>query len=370
MASILTLPNIDVIFKKTAKTFITRTAKDPVFLIIKDDTSTTFNTKTYTDVDLVMEDAELYTAGNLQYIKDCFLGEPASVTVIRIATTEDTIADALAIAEGLIFSGWISMAGGTATEYDALIAFVKAQNAKYKTFKTIVFNPTTAPDDFHVTNFVNPHITFNDSTRGEQTGDKYIPSLLGYFAGSSVLTGTTYKIMSNLKSVEEPTSVTDAINAGKLTLINDDDGENAVVRIALGINSLTTLTEDITEDYKFLEIVETMDLMTTDIRNTYKNYYISKYKNNLANQNIFMSAINDYFTTLQTQNILSPDFNNVCSINTVAQQLAWIEDGKTEATDWDEATIEMNPFKRKLFIKANIKIDFAMTDLEFTNIME
>lgn len=368
MASILTLPNIDVIFKKIAKTFTMRTSKDPVFLIIKDDTSTTFTTKIYTDVDLVVDDEELYTAGNLQYIKDCFVGEPASVTVIRIGTT-DTITDALAIADTLIFSGWISMAGGTATDYDALIAFVEAQNAKYKTFKTIVFSPTTSPDNTHVVNFANEHITFKDS-RAEQTGDKFIPTLLGYLAGASVLTGTTYKIMSNLKSVEEPSNVNDAINAGKLVLINDDDGENAVVRIGLGVNSLTTLTDDITEDYKFLEIIEATDLMTVDIRNTYKNYYVNKYKNTLGNQNIFISAVNDYYTTLETQNILNPDFDNICMINTVAQQAAWVADGKTEASSWDEATVEANPFKRKLFIKSNIKIDFAMTDLEFTNIME
>lgn len=368
MASILTLPTIDVIFKKIAKTFNTRTAKDPVYLIIKDDTSTTFTTKTYTDVELVKEDAALYTSTNLQYIKDCFVGEPDQVTVIRIATT-GTIADALTIADGLIFSGWISMAGGIATDYDALITFVKAQNEKYKPFKTIVFNPTAPSDDMHVVNFGNTKVTFDD-TRGEVTGDEYIPSLLGYLASASVLTGTTYKIMSNLKSVEQPTNVTDAINAGKLVLINDDDGENAVVRIGLGVNSLTTLTDDITEDYKFLEIIEAMDLMTVDIRNTYKNYYVSKYKNTLGNQNIFISAVNDYFTTLETQNILNPDFNNSCSINTVSQQAAWVADGRAEAASWDEATVEANPFKRKLFIKSNIKIDFAMTDLEFTNIME
>ena len=146
-------------------------------------------------------------------------------------------------------------------------------------------------------------------------------------------------------------------------MFNDDE----VVKIARGINSLTTTDGlNLTEDMKYIDIVETMDLINDDISNAFIETYLGKYKNNYDNQMLFVSAINSYFTDLENELILDNNYNNTVTIDTETQRNSWIGVGKTEAADWDDVTIKNNTFKRSVFLKGDIKILGAMEDLKFT----
>lgn len=355
----LSKPNIDVIFKQKAQTFAARANTSNIILIVKDDTDNTFNTKIYKSLTEVNADSAKYIPENLQAIKDCFVGSIKQCTVIRIGV-EGVIADALAIANGLE-PAFIGVYSSVAADQDAVVAWVKTQEENKKSYYGVVAN-ATAPDSFQVINLVNPQVTFTDS-RGLQTADKFIPSFLGYMAGMSDEQGATYMVMSNLFSVVEPENIDTAINAGGLVLFNDE----GKVRIALGVNSKTTLAEDETEDMKFIEVIKSMNMMKDDINNTYKNYYLGKYKNKYNNQMIFVSAINDYYKSLEKEDILSEDFENVCDIDVDAKRQYLIDSGKTEATDWDDNKVKTFNYGRKIFIKSNIQILEAMTDLSFVN---
>ena len=48
-----------------------------------------------------------------------------------------------------------------------------------------------------------------------------------------------------------------------------------------------------------------------------------------------------------------------------AQRAAWVASGKSEAADWDDDTVKANPFKRTVYLTANVKILGSMTDLIF-----
>ena len=48
-----------------------------------------------------------------------------------------------------------------------------------------------------------------------------------------------------------------------------------------------------------------------------------------------------------------------------AQRSAWIGSGKTEAADWDDATVRNTPFKRTVFLAGDVQILGSMGHLEF-----
>jgi len=349
-------PSILINFKQNAIEFVARSARGNVVLIIKDDTDTTFTQKVYKTITELTADAALYTPENLQYITDTFEGAAFRTTVIRVAVA-DAFEDGLAIAEPLK-TGWVGFAGGLATDYEALATWTKQMAAARYTFMSVVFEPTTAPDSTNVVVLENANVTFKDA-RGEVTGDKFIPSLLGYLAGANVEKGTTYLVMANLTSVVVPLDVDAELVLGKMVLINDDDE----VKIALGINSLTTITADKTEDFQFIETIEINNLILDDIRTEFKKW-IGKYKNKYDNQVIFLSAVNNYFETLEDSDILDKEFNNKAKVDIEAQRAAWVAVNEL-AVDWDYTKVRNMAFKRQLFLMANIKELQSITDLKF-----
>jgi hypothetical protein len=361
MDDIMGLPNINIAFVQAASASVTSGTRGIVALIVRDDTNTTFSTVTYTLASAI--DSTKFTAANAQFITDCFVGTPTSVTVIRIGAS-GVIADALTIAATLDFD-WLGVAETIVGDSDAVATWIKSQEALKKTYKAIVYNPTTAPDCKHVVNFVNTSVTFLDTTRGTSgvcTGETYISTLLGIFAGISLSKSATYYICTNLSAVTEVADNDTAIDKGELVLINDSGD----VRIGAGVNSLVTLDTNDTSDMQQICIVEAMDLMLDDIRTTFKDSFIGNYKNKYANQIILISAINAYFNTLADEDVLDADYTNVCSVDVDAQRAAWLAAGKTEASSWTDAQVRNNTFKNQVFLAANVKILGGVENLQLS----
>lgn len=357
----VTMPNIDVTFKQLAASLVDRSERGYAILIIRDDTDKTFSYKEYsilTDVD----EAD-YTEENYQYIKDIFEFAPYKVSIIRIDATGSPSAPAITTAFPLVLenvkTGWITIADGTSEDFTALTSWVKSQITLKKTYKAVVYN-ATGPDEKHIVNFVNSNVTFADS-RGEETGEKYCPSLIGILAKCNVTRGSNYFKCTNLVRVTEVADRNVSLAAGKFILINDGD-----VKIARGINSLTTTNgTTTTDDMKEIEVVEAMDLIQDDISDTFKNTYLGGYKNKYDNQILFISAVNGYFKNLTGTDVLDSEYSNLADIDVEAQRAAWIATGKSEAAEWTDLQVRLNTYKRSLFLKANVKILQSMVDLNF-----
>lgn len=354
----ITLPNIEVVFKQLAGSLIQRSQRGIAILIVRDDTDKTFNYKEYKNITQVDADKTEYTTVNLQYIKDIFNFAMSKVAVVRV-DAGGTVSDALTILESNIKTGWITIADGTTEDFSTLASWVKTKEAERKTYKAVVYK-TAVTDCKHVVNFYNDNVVFADS-RGEVSGGKYCPSLIGILASCNIQRGSTYFECANLIKVDEVVDNDAAVASGKFILINDTDK----VKIALGINSMTT-TDSITttEDMKFIDTVEVMDLINDDISTVFKNEYLGKYKNNYDNQILLISAINAYFKQLANDNILDNNYNNKADVNAESQRLAWLGVGKTEAETWDEQTIKNNAFKRTIFLAGDIKILGSMENLK------
>lgn len=360
----INLPQINIIFKQLASSFIERSERGNVILIVKDDTDKTFTSKVYNQQTDLDADKALYTADNYTYISDCFLGKPNKVTVVRVDATDGVFTDALNVVQGLE-TGWIGIYEGTSTQadQDALVTFVKAQRANKKNFKCAVFAPTTPPNDKGIVVLGNTNVTFKDG-RVTQTGDKAIPTLIGYLAGANVMKGTTYTVLSNLASVTEPADVQTAINAGQLILINED----AEVKIGVGINSLTDAPEGsptgTENDESYIEIVEAEDMIQDDIIKAFKAGYLTVLKNNLNNQMLFLNEVNTYFDGLESINVLDNEYDNKAEIDISAQRAAWQSTG-LDVSQMTDAQIRALTYKRNMYLAGDVKILFAMENLYF-----
>jgi hypothetical protein len=353
------LPNISIIFTGLGASAVTRGSRGVACLIIKDDTSTTFDFAEYTSVaDLTTAELAKYTTANIDFIKDVLLGTPSKVIVARMGVA-GALADLLAKIKGKKFD-YIGLADGETADQTALVSWVKSVNtSEKKKYKCVVFNATTT-DDIHVLNFTNTDVTYVDA-RGTVTGEEYIARLVGVLAGLPLTKSIISYTFSDLVSVTEPADLTTAINAGKFVLFNDE----GVVKVARGVNSLITTGEGVTDDMKYIAIVEVMDMTYTDITTTWKDFYKGKYKNSADNQFLLVGAINSYFRALENDGLLDDNYDNKVEINVEKQRLENIPKyGAEVVATWDDAKVIEMTVGTKVFLKGSVKILNAMEDFE------
>lgn len=350
-------PSIDVAFKQKATSSIEKSERGIAILILKNDlTSSCPKYAVYKEITEYESVKNKYSVDSQQAIKDVFTFPPSKVIVVNT----DTVANALVEIEKNTPTGWITIADGIAEDFTTLISWIKSKEKAKKTYKSITYKGTST-DCKHIVNFTNEKVTFIDF-RGEVDGVKYLPTLLGilaYCGGNNK--ACTYFKCTNLLSVEGFADIDLELAKGNLVLFNDTN----YVRVCQGINTLITLDgENSTEDMQFIETVEAMDMIQDDIRDVYKETYIST-KNKLDNQMLLISAINGYLTELSNASILDPEYANTASININAQRQAWLTSGKAEASEWDDAKVKASTFKRDVFLAGDIKVLGSMTNLKF-----
>ena len=92
-----------------------------------------------------------------------------------------------------------------------------------------------------------------------------------------------------------------AVAAGKFIFVHD----GSKVKVARGVNSLTTTVEGKGDIYKKIKIVEAIDMINQDIRITCEDSYIGKYSNSYDNKCLLITAIKGYFEELELNGILA-----------------------------------------------------------------
>ena len=346
------LPVISVEFKKLASTAVNRSIRGILAVIVQDDTVTSFDYKIYTTLEDVTEGD--YTAENYAAIARAFLAGPYQVIVVRIGTTK-TIEDANAILDKLS-PNWLCAV--PAALQSGVTSYVKGVNTnrRIRKVKALVTGQEDV-DDIHVVNVANTAVTI----KGEESTTamaSYLPRLGGVLAACPINESVTYKALDDLQTVEPVEDVDDSIDGGNLCLFVDDD----TVRIARGVNTLQTLTGDLTEDMKKIAVVEAMDLIQEDIIRTFKGYYLGKKKNTADNQALFVSDILTYLTSLSEQDVISRDDPITVEIDVDAMRAVGAAAG-TDTSNLSDAQVKKKTYRSSVFVKAQAHILDAMEDL-------
>jgi hypothetical protein len=345
------LPEINISFSSLAVSAIQRSQRGIVALILKDDTGN-FDTKEYRLLSEV--DSDDWTATNYDYIRLAFMGTPSKVIVERL-DTEESDYDAALARLGSKRWHYLAIPGIQSGEVADVVSQVKSWRAAGKTFKAVLPNASTA-DHEAIINFATDNIVAGETTYSTA---QYTARIAGILAGLPLTRSSTYYVLPEVESITESTDPDADIDAGKLILINDD----GVIKIARGVNSLTTVSTSKSPDWKKIKIIEGMDLIRDDITRTFADEYIGKVLNSYDNQVLLISAISAYLRGLEGD-VLDPNGENSVTVDVEAQRQAWESIG-TDTSGWNDETVKKNSFGSKVFLAGRIKLLDAVEDLDF-----
>lgn len=351
------LPQIDILFKSKAATAIKRSALGIVALILRDDTNISVlssNVLTYRGIEEV--NVSDWNETSIDYINQTFLGTPSKVICFKFGE-EDLINDIL-LQVGKTRFNYLAMPQATADETSTIASWIKSKRTnEKKTYKAVLGN-ATSPDHEGIINFTTGGIQVGDNT---YSATEYTPRIAGILAGLPFTQSSTYYVLPEVESITESDTPNEDIDNGELILIHD--GEK--VKIGRGVNSLVTLGSEKKGDWQKIKIVEIMDMVVDDIRQTFEDAYVGKYPNIYDNQVLFITAINAYFKGLVAEEILDPNAENKAVVNVDKQRLAWEGIG-TDTTDWDDYKVKTMSFGANVFLGGTAKPVDAMEDLEFS----
>lgn len=319
-AEVFGLPQVIINFRTQGTTAIKRSARGIVAMILHNESTDTINTYKIRDVSDIPETG--ITEENVDLIKKCLLGTPLRILVytLPLDTVEgatNTQADVLKMLAGIKWN-WLCAPTATTTEQSDLASWIKSQrNNKRKTFKAVLANQ--AADHEGIVNFCTNNIKVQTDTDSEgnsvyttYTALQYTARIAGILAGLALDRSATYFKLTEVESVEVYEDIDSLIDKGQLLLIDEQDGDG--VKIARACNSLVTFTTDKGEDFRKIKIIEGIDMITDDIRDTFKKYYVGKVINDYNHKMLFISAVLVYFSEIKG-NVLDADADNTVDID-------------------------------------------------------
>lgn len=383
------LPRINIIFKEAANSLVKRSERGIVALVLKEDLATkglkeTYVLKSITEtpkkMETVVEDektiekaSEKFSEYNMEQIKLAFMGtvKPPKKVIIYVADTNgadvesDSFYDkAMNYLESVKFD-YLAVPGVKFLQTDKLPIWVKGLRAKNVRVKAVLAHCEANTEG--IINFATDDIKVagkdqsgNDIVK-EYPAEDYCSRIAGMLAGLPLSMSATYQVLPEVMDVPHFSKehFDGEIGKGKFLLIND--GEK--VKVTRGINSLVTPALHQGESFKKIKIVDTMDMIDSDIRNLAEENYIGKMPNIYDNKCLLIVAIKVYFKQLENDMILDKGKNTV-GIDMVNQRL-FLEGTGVDVDSMDEQAIKVANTKDEVFLTSSIKIVDAMENITF-----
>lgn len=366
-AEVFGLPQVIINFRTKATTAIKRSARGIVVMILHNESADEIKNYVIRDVSDIPESG--LTPENVDLIKKCLLGTPLRILVYTLPLTsvdgaKNTQANVLKILASIKWN-WLCAPTATTQEQQDLASWIKAQRTnKRKTFKAVLSDQ--AADHEGIVNFCTNNIKVQTDTDSSgkavyttYTALQYTARIAGILAGLALDRSATYFKLTEVESVEVYEDIDTLIDKGELLLLDEQDGDG--VKIARACNSLVTFTTDKGEDYRYIKIIEALDMMTDDIRDTFKKYYVGKYINDYDHKMLFIAAIKVYFEGIKG-NVLDKDWDNTVDIDEEFQS-NYAKLHGDDPTQMTKMQIRQYNTGTKLALSGNVKPVNAMEDL-------
>ena len=376
-AELFGLPQVLINVRTQGTTAIKRSARVIVAMILHDGAKNEIQQFRISDTTDIPD--EILSAKSVELVKLCLKGTPLRVLLYVIPEVGTEVEpdghltdqnDVLDLIQAVKWN-WICNPTSTGTEQADLSSWVIAQrNNKRKTFKAVCAKQ--AADHEGIVNFCTDDIVAENGT--DENGDpvyttynavQYTARIAGILAGLALDRSATYFALTEVQSVESYTDIDERIDKGQLLLFDEQDGNG--VKIARACNSLITFTTDKGEDFRYIKIIEALDMITDDIRDTFKKYYVGKVINDYNHKMLFITAVLVYFDEIKG-NVLDRDGKNTVDIDEQAQlNYAKLHGEKTE----DMSAMEIRKYNTgtRVMLTGNIKPVNAMEDLTINFVM-
>lgn len=364
------LPQVLIDFKTKGITAIKRSARGVVVLILKCESTDTSNKYKISDVSEIPEG--VFDEASTDLIKKCLDGTPLRILVYTlpkasVQAPKNTQATLLKQLKHIRYN-YIAAPTGTVQDQQDLASYIKAErNNSRKTVKAVV--GSVAADFDGVINFCTEEIKVatGKNTAGKTTYKTYTPieytaRIAGILAGLALDRSATYYKLTEVESVKVYEDLNDRIDHGELHLFDEEDGEG--VKIARACNSLQTFTTDKGEEFRKIKIIEGVDMVTDDIRDTFKKYYVGKYINDYDHKMLFVAAIMVYFGQL-AGNVLDSRAGNTVDIDFQFQKDYAIIKGEDVSQMTNMQIREYNTGSQ-IGLSGKVKFVDAMEDLKIT----
>ena len=341
------LPIIDINFKQLAKTVMVRSQRGIVALILKDTTKASLTVFDEGDI------PALLTEANQNLIKDVLKGSPNKIELYVLGSS-DEIAEALTYFEGVEFN-LMCMPQAESPDATAIKAFIKKMNDVVK-YKCDAILANEEADSEAIINYTAKDIVVNGETI--ETSN-HTARIAGLIEGTPLHQSITFATLSDVDSIENLTKeeADTRIDNGELILVR----EMGKVRVARGVNSLTTLTDVKGNAFQKIKLRKTLNLIHNDLRRVIVEKYIGKVPNNYDNKCILITEIKNYLDELATEQLIEKV--NTVGIDLIAQK-KWLKDNTNlDVNVMSEQEIKEANTQSNVFIAISLKVVDAMEDI-------
>ena len=341
------LPIIDINFKQLAKTVAIRSQRGIVALILKDTTKASLTV--FDEGDIPSE----LTEANQGLIKDVLKGSPNKIELFVLGSGNE-ISEALTYFEGVEFN-LMCMPGAESSDVTAIKAFIKKMNDVVK-YKCDAILANEKADSEAIINYTAKDIVVNGE---EVTTANHTARIAGLIEGTPLHQSITFAVLKDVDAIENLTKeeADSRIDAGELILVR----EMGKVRVARGVNSLTTLTDVKGNAFQKIKLRKTLNLIHNDLRRVIVEKYIGKVPNNYDNKCILITEIKNYLDELATEQLIEKV--NTVGIDLIAQK-KWLKDNTNlDINNMSEQEIKEANTQSNVFIAISLKVVDAMEDI-------
>lgn len=341
------LPIIDISFKQLAKTSVIRSQRGIVALILKDTTKASLTVFNEGDIPSNL------TEVNQGLIKDVLKGSPNKIE-LYVLGSDSEISEALTYFEGVEFN-LMCMPSAQTSDVTAIKAFIKKMNdvVKYKC-DAIVANDKA--DSEAIINYTAKNIVVG----GESvTTANHTARIAGLIEGAPLNQSITFATLSDVDAIENLTKeqADSRIDAGELILVR----EMGKVRVARGVNSLTTLTDTKGNAFQKIKLRKTLNLIHNDLRRVIVEKYIGKVPNNYDNKCILITEIKNYLEELENEQLIEKV--SYVGIDLEAHK-KWLKDNTNlDVNSMTEQEIKEANTQSNVFLAISLKTLDAMEDI-------
>lgn len=357
------LPDIVIEFSKKAVVAIQSGALGIVGIILKDAKNN--GAMVLRGIDEIPTGENAFSDANTAYIERAFKGAPSKVIIYTLPQDAENYTEAFKYFSTVKVNYLCGAPDISSAEAEAFVTWI-AKVRKDTIRRPVAILPNVKADNKGVISFKVVNATADDKIEVEDkefTEAEYCSRIAGLIAGLDPRLSSTYKPLNEVTMipVAEEDEVDEAVDAGYLTLYND--GERIV--IARGVNSLTTVTDEETEDLKKIKILAIQDLIETDIYGTINGSYIGNYSNSYDNKCLLITAIKGYLKGLEAteggKGYLKADSSTI-EID-VAKQKQYLESIGVDTSEMREQEIKEANTGSKVFLKGTISILDAIEDV-------
>ena len=355
-------PSVIVTFKERGITAIQRSQRGILAMILTE--TKPLDPLTIYSVDDIPESG--LSNDNVEQIQLALKGYQTSPRKILVYTVKDTsYTKILKTLENVRFD-WLVIPGITAENAETVSSWIKSmRTVKDKAVKAVL--PNEAADFEGVVNFTNTSLQTKTKT---YTAAQYCSRVAGIICGTPMTISCTYAPAPELIACDSYTMDERDTKVGKGELFFFNDGEK--IKICKGVNSYVTTVQGKLNSYQKIKLVDLMDMIHDDIKQTGHDSYIGKYANSYDNRCLLVTAINGYFHELEKEGLLEAG-ENKAEIDIEATKNYLEANGKytrDELESMSDLAIKKANIGENVFIKSTISMLDAIEHIEVANVIQ